>query len=532
MRRSVVLLALTGALLPGEPGCVSAGRADTAKRTPAQLAARIDEHLAAGWKAKKATPAPLADDAEFVRRATLDLAGRIPDILTARDFADDPGKDKRAKLIDKLLASDRYPAHFANVWRSWILPEAGANFQLVYMMPGFESWLASELKSNNGHDKVVRALVMGTAANNAGFAFYQANQNKPEEVASAVSRLFLGVKIECAQCHDHPFAKWTRKQFWETAAFFTSMPGYGIRRGKGLAPPGTAGKPGEIKIPGSDKVIKARFLDGKAPKLGTQQGESSDPRSAFLDWMAAADNPFFARATVNRVWEYLTGTGIVEPIDDQRDENPASHPTLLDEMAQQFVANQFDLKYLIKAITLSRAYQLTSRQTHSSQQGARAFARMKVRGLSPEQLFDSLIVATGQREEVPINPYASRKAFNPNVYSPRQDFIRRFPTPDKRSEQQTSILQALYLMNGKIVSDATSLEHNKNLAIIAEATTVRTSRRVEQVFLLTLGRKPRPAESDRLVKYVEGGGPSKDPKAALCDVFWALLNSSEFCVNH
>jgi len=139
-------------------------------------------------------------------------------------------------------------------------------------------------------------------------------------------------------------------------------------------------------------------------------------------------------------------------------------------------------------------------------------------------------VATGQREEVPINP--AYRGFRPNVITPRQDFVRRFPNQDKRSEQQTSILQALYLMNGKIVSDATSLEHNKNLAIIAEATSVRTSRRVEQVCLLTLGRKPTARESDRLVKYVDGGGPTRDPRAALCDVFWALLNSSEFCVNH
>src|SRR5262249_39415206 len=163
-----------------------------------------------------------------------------------------------------LLADERYSVHFANVWGAWILPDTG-NLQTTYLIPGVQAWLASELRNNNGHDKVVRALIGGTAANNASSGFFLANQNKPEEGASAVSRLVLGVKIECAQCHDHPFAKWTRKQFWETAAFFTWLPGANLRGGRALVRPNPASFPAEIKMPGSDKLIKARFLDGKTP---------------------------------------------------------------------------------------------------------------------------------------------------------------------------------------------------------------------------------------------------------------------------
>jgi hypothetical protein len=360
---------------------------------------------------------------------------------------------------------------------------------------------------------------------NTPYVYYMASQNRPENIASSASRMLLGVKLECAQCHNHPFAKWKRQQFWEFAAFFNELAVAMVDPNTGRQIP-VSNKVGEIAIPGTDKVAKAKFPDGKEAKY------TNSARAALAEWMTTKDNPYFARAAVNRVWEYLLGTGLVEPVDEESAENPASHPELLDLMARQFVANDFDLKYLIKAITLSKAYSLSSKQANSSQADARLFARMRVRGLSPEQLFDSLALATGQKEEdySPIDQYGRFRQFNFN--SPRYDFLRRFPNQDKRTEQQTSILQALFLMNGKLVADATSLEHNENLKIIAEATSLRTSRRVEQLYLITLARKPTPRESGRLIKYVDSGGPKKDSARALCDVFWALLNSSEFCSNH
>jgi hypothetical protein len=377
---------------------------------------------------------------------------------------------------------------------------------------------------------MVRSMVAGKAGSTSGTdLLIQAKQFKPEELASITSRLFLGVKLECAQCHNHPFARWQRKQFWEFAAFFTRMNVSG-RAFFGVNPDRTGGgtAAGEIKIPGTDKTVKAHFLDGKAID-SKQAGDKGDLRSLLVDWMVASDNPYFARAVVNRYWEYFMGTGLVEPVDEESNDNPPSHPEVMSLLAEQLVEHDFDLKYLIRAITLTRAYELSSKQMHSSQADPRLFARMRLRGLSPEQLFDSLALATGQKDDDAVNPY---------VYSgltfatPRADFLRRFPNQDKRTEQQVSILQALYLMNGKIVADATSLEHNKNLEIIARATRVPTTRRIEQLYLITLARKPTSSERDRLVKYVDKGGPTGDPALALCDVFWALLNSSEFCVNH
>ncbi len=522
MRRSAIVPVLAGMFSMG----VTA-RADTPAATlsASALAARIDEHIAAKYRAHKAVPAPLADDAERVRRLHLDLTGRIPDILAARDFADNPGKDKWNKLIDTLLAGERYPIHFANVWRAWILPDASE--QSEALRPNFEMWLHDQLKSNASYSSVVRAMIAGQHGSASGTDILdRASQSKPEAMAAITSRLFLGVKLECAQCHNHPFARWQRKQFWEFAAFYSrmSVPGRTFFADN-AATTGTASAAGEIKIPDTDKTVKAHFLDGKAPDSKAVAGKS-DYRAVLADWMIAKENPWFARAVVNRYWEYFMGTGLVEPVDEESSENPPSHPELLALLAEQFAEHDFDLKYLIRAITSSRTYQLTSKQTHASQADRRRFARMKVRGLSPEQLFDSLALATGQKEDA-VDTYG-----RVDFVTPRADFLRRFPSQDKRSEQQVSILQALYLMNGRIVSDATSLEHNKNLEIIARAATVPTTRRIEQLYLITLARTPTRAERDRLAKYVEKGGPSGDPGLALCDVFWALLNSSEFCVNH
>jgi len=522
MRLRVFAVTLTGMLLL--PALALADKDE--KLTAAALAAQLDKHVAAKWTASKVTPSAQADDSEWVRRAYLDLTGRIPDILAARDFIENPDKNKRAKLIEKLLADDRYPLHWATVWRVWWMPATAAEAQNQYLSLGFENWLQGQLKKNASYDSMVKDVLTATQGGyNGPYTFYTAAQNRPENIASSVSRMFLGVKLECAQCHNHPFSKWKRQQFWEFAAFFTEV---GVRPIDPTNPrvrpqPYT---PGEIDIPGTDKKVKAKFPDGKEMK------EERGTRAILADWMTAKDNPYFARAAVNRVWEYLLGTGLVEPVDEESEENLPSHPEIMDLLAKQFAAHDYDLKYLISTITLTRAYQLSSKQTNSAQADARLFARMRVRGLSPEQLYDSLAVATGQKDEDNSALDAYGRFRNFNVNSPRYDFLRRFPNQDKRTEQQTSILQALFLMNGKLVADATSLEHNKNLEILAQAKSVRTSRRIEQLYLVALARKPTANESARLVKYVDSGGPKKDSARALCDVFWALLNSSEFCSNH
>jgi hypothetical protein len=228
------------------------------------------------------------------------------------------------------------------------------------------------------------------------------------------------------------------------------------------------------------------------------------------------------------MWEHFFGIGLVDPVDDFTGENLPSHPELLAELARQFIAHDYDLKYLIRVLTATKAYQLTSAVSHNTQQNPRLFARMAVKALTPEQLFDSLAQATGyyelNRAQV-FDPFAAN--------SVRSEFLEAFAnSTDSRTEQQTTILQALALMNGQFIADATSLEKSTTLAAVADFPLMTTPERVEALYLATLVRPPRPAELERMVQYVEAGGPAKDSKRALGDLLWALLNSSEFLLNH
>jgi hypothetical protein len=486
-----------------------------------KLAARIDYHIVAGWKAKKAKPAPQSDDGEFFRRISLDLTGRIPSLTDIRDFIDDDRPDKRWLWVEDLLEKQAEPSkdtyyarHFANVWRHILLPQTN-NEQVQFLAGGMESWLRQRFQENTGYNKMVRELltapVFGQNNNASPSVFYQANEFKAENLAANTSRLFLGHKLECAQCHDHPFAKWTRKQFWEYTAFFA-----GINQGRGEDT-----RVREVKIPGKNKMVQARFLDGTQPKW--QEGVST--RTVLADWLTRADNPYFAKATVNKVWAYFFAIGLIEPVDEPSDDNLPSHPELLDELAKEFAAHDFDLKFLIRAIIASRTYQLSSALSDKSQKDPRLFARMAVRGLSPEQLFDSVSEAIGYKD---YGSTDNNRGFNQfGVNTPRALFLSKFATSAKRGETETSILQALFMMNSDFMAKATRLDGNDTLKYIANSS-IKPAKRIEQLYLITLSRVPRAEESARLIKYVEKGGKTGDSKKAFEDILWALLNSAEF----
>jgi hypothetical protein len=534
-----LLLLMIGGVFVGGSGA----RAAISDKDAETLTATIDRHLAASWETNQVQPAPGASDSEFLRRVYLDLAGRIPAVAEVRAFFDDTRPDKRRRLVEQLLEGPRYVTHFSNVWRALLLPEAMNSRQASFLATNFESWLRAKLQQNTPYDAMVRELLTlpmeGPGRNVYGppnaaptpIAFYLAKEVKPENVAASVSRLFLGVKIECAQCHNHPFAEWRRDQFWSFAAFFAGLQ----RQGNDdfvFAARETANRH-ELTIPGSKRVVQAAFLDGAEPKWSY----NTSARATLAEWMTRKDNPYFARAAVNRLWGYFLGSGIVDPIDEMfGGEHQASHPQLLDELAQQFAEHSFDLKFLIRALTGSRAYQLSSMATHKSQDDPRQFARMPLRGLSAEQLFDSIAQATGYREATNANP---RGFFgNPGV---RNRFLAKFAnSSDKPTEVQTSILQALSMMNGQLTAAATDLERSETLAALLDAPFMDTVERVETLCLAALSRKPTPRELANLVGYIEKAGSSGDSSAdkdknyhrALADVFWVLLNSGEFFLNH
>jgi hypothetical protein len=334
----------------------------------------------------------------------------------------------------------------------------------------------------------------------------------------------MGVKIECAQCHNHPHTKWKKQQFWEFAAFFGGIkpanPQAGLFGGATDDP-----KSRDIEMPGSGKNIRAKYLDGSEPKFP----RDSLTRTVLADWLTRKDNPYFAKATVNHLWEQLFGIGLVDPVDDARDENPPSHPALLADLAKGFADADFDLKFLIEAICLSKTYQRTAAMTDRSQEDLRLFARMPLKGMTSEQIFDSLAAATNYRGDVTASQFGFRFANN----GTRGEIMTKFANPvDRKTEWQTSILQALALMNGRFIADATSLERSELLAGVSDAPFMDTRQKLDTLYLAALGRPMRSKEAQRMVSYVNSGGPSKSKKKALADVFWVLLNSSEFILNH
>lgn len=499
---------------------------------PSALSKVIDANVSALWEKENVTPAPLADDAEFMRRVYLDVTGKIPHASTVRDFLENDSPNKRQELVDDLLKSPSYIIHYTNLWRAAMIPEAEADRQIRIALPGFEAWLRSRIADNRNFAEIVEEMLTLPIdqQNVAAFAqpeeptpaaFYQAKEVKPERLAAATSRLFLGVRIDCAQCHDHPFDEWKQEEFWQYAAFFTDIPPIPI---PGQEMVQRAEKPGTIKIPELDQVVAATF-PGSAESIPEDQDRG---RSALAKWIVSPENPYFAKAAVNRIWSYHFGIGLVEPMDDFSSQNLASHPELLDELAAAFVASDYDFKFIIRAITGSKTYQLSSRQTHPSQSEGTLFARMPVRGMTAEQIFDSLAVATGYRQ-----PFDPEQPLNFNNDQSRQEFIATFGNQiESAPDRASTILQALTLMNGDFIGNATDLADSRTLAAVADAPFLSLSEKIEALYLTTLSRVPTEEEHQQMLKYANSPDVSDTREDALTDIFWVLLNSSEFLLNH
>jgi hypothetical protein len=516
--------------------------ADSAKPSveAAALAARIDTVLGAAWRDKGIKPAEPAADGEFLRRVYLDLAGRIPTVAEARRFLADPRTDKRRRLVAELLQRPTYVTHMTTVWRHLLLPEADTNLQFSFISIGFDAWLRQQFTRNTGYDQMVRELLTipvdqnsqqqlfgaGSIGQPTPIAYYFAKEAKPENLASASARTFLGLRLECAQCHDHPFASWTRDQFWGLAAFFA-----GLRtqeRGEGfVVPEKEVMDRRELAIPGTERVVQAAFPDGAEPRWKFKTG----PRQTLAEWVVGKDNPYFARAIVNRVWAQMFGIGLVEPVDEMvgGQDTKIHHAALLDEISKGFVAHKYDLKFLFEAIAGSRAYQLSSR----GKGPAPLYSRQPLRGLTGEQLYDSLAVATGQPDASGEDPFAIFNGGN----NARGEFLSKFgQQTGKTTEHETSIIQALILMNGALVGNATNPSRSELLSAVLEAPFLNEKSRLEAIYLATVSRMPTAKERENAESFIgraaAGDDRNKARAAATADVFWALINSTEFVFNH
>lgn len=486
-----------------------------------RLADRIDARIAAKLEQAGVAPAPITDDAEFLRRLYLDLTGRIPTPHDVHEFLANPDADKRSQLVDQLLASPRFAEHFANVLRAELIPETTARRETRFFQPGFEAWLRQRLRAGDGYDRIARELIAApipapgkppasvyrAPETPNPLAFYAVKDARPEDLAAAVTRTFLGIRIECAQCHNHPFASWSREQFWSQAAFFAGIE----RQGNGVFNPlSERTEVREATPPNSKRAVAAAFLDERKVDWKSE----TSPRTALADWVTSPDNPYFARASANRVWGHFFGVGLVDPVDDFNDENPPSHPELLDDLAHAFADSGFDLRFLIRAVCRTQTYQRTSARTDPAQEDPRLFARMNVKGMTGEQLYDSLLLATGYRDPEGRS-------------SPRQQFLAQFARQGAAAAPETSVPQALALMNGPLLTRLTDVNSSPTLVAVTQTPLLNLEQRLEALYLAALSRKPTPAEVKRIQQHLANGGAD-----GLADVFWALLNSAEFRLNH
>lgn len=488
-----------------------------------KLTARIDDLLEQQWQADGIEPTRPTSDAEFLRRVSLDLTGVTPTVSAVRDFLADTDPAKRSKLIDRLLDSRRHAVHFARIWREVMLPSStNEQFRLGAAAP-FERWLEQQFVDNRPYDETVRELLVTTGQVNAvGPAlFYQAVQFKPEELAASTSRTFLGVQIQCAQCHDHPFDQWTQKDFWGFAAHFAQLRRPDdVAQFRGLVvDTGT----GEVMLPDTDIVVQPRLLDGRQLDEALTAGTR---REQLARWLASADNPWFARATVNRVWALLFGRGFVDPVDDFGQHNQPSHPDLLDLLARDFADHDFDMRRLLRVLTRTRAYQLSSEVTYDAARRRHAFAAMSVKSLSADQIYDCLQRVTGNRLLSSGPPSSSDVAA-------RRAFLAKFDAPTQQvTEFQGGIPQALAMLNGQVVADASHWEKSDLLVAVTDSPFFSNAERLEILFLAALSRMPTNDERNRFEEYIAVPGGEFEASRRLADVLWALINSSEFILNH
>jgi hypothetical protein len=496
----------------------------------AELTQRIDDSLARLWQANGIKPVQEANDAEFMRRIYLDLTGRIPSVSEAQAFLEDSAPNRRELLVDRLLAHRDHATHLAAVWRSVLLPST-VDLSRVGGPAKFDQWLADRFADNTPYDQLVRELLLaeGRVTESGPLLFYAALKLNPEELAARTSRAFLGVRMDCAQCHDHPDDEISQHDFWSFAAFFAQ-----ISRPRGkmeMTSPVLQvrdSKRGEVTIPESDEVVPPRLPLSANDIANTADGPAR--RQQLVAWLTSTHNGQFARAAVNRAWASLFGRGLVEPVDDMRPANKPIAPEVLETLSRDFAASKFDLRRLLRAIALTKTYQLSSRSAESDPAKSLHFAQMNIKSFTAEQLYDCITVAT--RQAVVSNDATGLTGLERFGDMGRDAFIAQFRAPDGHiTDYHAGIPQALTLMHGGLIHSATDLATSGLLKSLA-APFFTDDQRLDTLFLSTLSRYPEPAEREVMMKPVKATKTDQERQQALGDVLWALLNSAEFSFNH
>ncbi len=514
-----------GDLAQAQP--VAGASAKSSKHPSDELASWIDARFAELWKEARTEQKEVVDDATFLRRVSLDLVGTIPSVAQARDFLADNNSHKRSQLVEKLMAEPRSSAHFSRVFQRIMIPNGSPGMAFG---PQLAAWLQQQFAARVPYDKLVRELVTAkpngvpmrqvravqTTPNGSPIAYFRAVGSTPDNVASSLSRVFLGVRIGCAKCHNHPFADWRQDDFWGMAAFFASA----NLNGQPNAPAGEDSKVTTIKPMESNKEYAVRFLWSEGTAAVPRD---KTPRQTLADWLVSKNNPNFAATAVNRVWQQLCGQGLIPHVDDLDQASRKERGVVLDDMAVQFAAADYDLQWLIEGICKSRVYQRFTASGDDPPADSPLSIHRPLKTLSPEQVFDSL----EQALMLPVGRNDTQSArYNGQGESLRQRLNEA--SSDAPDQFKAGIPQALVIMNGVLVSNATELEESRTLRAVVDAPFLVPAEKVETLYLAALTRRPDANELDKMLSYVTRSNDNDERGQAYADVYWALLNSPEF----
>jgi Protein of unknown function (DUF1553)/Protein of unknown function (DUF1549) len=491
----------------------------------------IDQHVFAKLKMLSILPSELCTDQEFLRRATMDLCGVLPTPEETRAFLASKDPERRTRLIDTLLERPEYADFWTLKWAD-VLRNNRKTIQAkgAYV---FQHWLHEHIANNTPLDELVRELLTssGSTFANPPANYYRVAKD-PTSLAETTAQLFLGVRMQCAKCHNHPFERWSQDDYYGTAAFFVR-----VKQKKDPIEPGTkttgaryvyVERSGEMIQPRKGQVMPPRFLGGEVPSIAP----GADRRTVLAAWLTRPENPFFARSLVNRIWFHIMGRGIVDPVDDFRESNPSANDELLDALARDFVAHQFDAKHLIRTIMNSRTYQLSALPSAYNGDDNKYFSHAISKLYTAEQLFDALCFVTGVPEKFDGMPEGTRAMQLPDGEF-NQPFLKTFGQPARElaceceREADSNLGQALQLINGPSINDRLRNPNNRIGKLLARKLSDRAV--LDELYLVTLSRLPTDAEARPSLEHVRRAA---DRRKAWEDVQWALLNAKEFLFRH
>ena len=486
----------------------------------------IDTLVNAKLQRMKIVPSGLADDAEFLRRASLDITGVPPASADVLAFVADPADSmtKRAAKIDQLLSSPMYVEHWTLKWSDLLLNRRKAVTERGVW--SFRNWIRQSVASNKPYNEFAKELLTsgGSAFENPAANYFRIAR-EPKLVMENMTQVFLGTRFNCNQCHDHPFERWTQRQYYELSAYFADV-------GRRPLPDGdefifTMGAPAAVLNPDTNQPANPKFPFEHAGAIDV----NGSRREQLSQWLTANENPYFARSIVNRYWSYFFGRGIIDPVDDIRAGNPASNPELLDALTKDFIASGYDLKKLIRTICNSATYQRSLETGPWNEDDSINFSHALPRRLSAEQLYDAIIQATGAPRALPGVPAGFRASELPDsdVEVAFLDMFGRAPRESPCECERTSDVslgQTLNMVNGPTIADA--IAHPQGIIATTIAAGASNEQLIETIYLSALCRKPTAEETARTVEYFAGAG---DSKAAAEDLMWALINSPGFLFN-